>query len=275
MKKILYALVATAFAISCSEFEIYETPYPDSATVNINVEWTTLHDGDAAPTEYAILNNGTEQKVSEETTYILEPTADNDFLVYNFPSGITISNGVATLNEATRVASDPEPNPGHLYYGTVSVALVADNEQDIKVVTCRGTAPLTINLSYDKDYIANISSAIVELSGIATSRNLLTGLLTDESTLFQYPTLDDSGTLTLSYNIFGTIGSAQELTITFITVDNQTMTVTSDLSTLFSTFNDNMETLILTGDLNLPINIEANGSINNWGNGSGGTVTAK
>ncbi len=275
MKKILFMLMATAIATSCSEFEIYDTPYPDSATINLSVEWTTLHDDDTVPTQYAILNNGAEQKVSAETTYIIDPSASGDFLVYNLPAGITITDGVATLDEATRVAVDPEPNPEHLYYGVGSATLIADKEQDIKISTYRATAPLTLKLSYAQSEATNIQKATIELSGIAQTRDLTTGALSDSGTLTKYPTIDENeSTLILEYNIFGTIGDAQELTITFTTTDNQTMIVTSDLTSQLSSFNDDMKSLTLTGNLNLPTDLEVEGSIGIWDKIDEGDVTA-
>ncbi len=276
MKKILYMLLATAFATSCGEFEIYDTPYPSSATINLSAEWTTLHDGDTAPTEYAILNDGTEQKVSAETTYIIDPTADSDFLVYNLPSGITISNGVATLNEATRAATDPEPNPEHLYYGVGSVTLIADKEQEIKVTTKRATAPLTLKLDYEASEVKNIKSAVVELSGIAQTRNLTTDALADSGTLTKYITSisDSESTLTLDYKILGILGDKQELVITFKTTDDQTIIAKSDLTSQLTSFNDDMEPVTLAGDMNLPTDLETEGSIIGWEDVNEGSGTA-
>lgn len=264
MKKLLYIL--PLLAIGCSEFEIYDTPYPDSATINLSAEWTTLHDGDTAPTEYAILNDGTEQKVSEQTTYIVDPTASGDFLVYNLPSGITISNGVATLDEATRAATDPEPNPEHLYYGVGSVTLIADKEQDVTVTTYRATAPLTLKLSYEASEVENIAKTVVELSGIITAKNLWSGESEYNDTLTQYPTISSaSSELVLTYNIMGVDDSgSQILTITYTTTDDQTIIVTGDLTSQLASFNDDMEPVTLAGDMNLPNDLETEGSIIGW-----------
>lgn len=270
MKKILYILLATAFAISCSEFKIYDTPYPNSATVNLSAEWTTLHEGDTAPTEFAILNNGTQQKVSAETVYILDPTTDNDFIVYNLPSGFTISGGVATLNNLST-------NPEHLYYGTGSTTLVSDTEQDIKVTTHRATAPLTIKLNYVASEVLNVSSAVIELSGIAQTRDLSSGALSNAGTLTHNVSSISAAesTLTLNYTILGTVGDSQELKITFTTTDNQTIIVTSELNSQLGSFNSNMNSVSLTGDLNLPTDLETEGSIVGWSDFVGGSGTAK
>ncbi len=263
--------------MGCSEFEIYDTPYPNSATINISVEWTTLHDGDTAPTEFAILNGGTEQRVSAETTYILDPAADNDFLIYNLPSGITVSNGVATLNEATRAATDPEPNPEHLYYGVGTVTLTADKEQSISVKTARATAPLTLKLSYEASEVANIDKTVVELSGIITAKNLYSGESEYNDTITQYPTISEaSSELVLTYNIMGVDDSgSQILTITYTTTDNQTIVVTGDLTSELASFNDDMEPVILTGEMNLPTDLETEGSIKGWEDVNEGSDTAK
>ncbi len=197
-------------------------------------------------------------------------------MVYNLPSGITISNGVATLNEATRAATDPEPNPEHLYYGVGSVTLIADKEQEIKVTTKRATAPLTLKLDYEASEVKNIKSAVVELSGIAQTRNLTTDALADSGTLTKYITSisDSESTLTLDYKILGILGDKQELVITFKTTDDQTIIAKSDLTSQLTSFNDDMEPVTLAGDMNLPTDLETEGSIIGWEDVNEGSGTA-
>ncbi len=274
-----YSWITSIIGIFMDDITIpnYNTDNPDKATIYLSAEWTTLHDGDTAPTEYTILNNGTEQRVSAETIYLLDPSASGDFLVYNLPSGITISDGVATLSEATRAATDPEPNPEHLYYGVGSATLIADQEQDIKVTTSRATAPLTLQLSYVQSEVMNIAKAVVELSGIITAKNLWTGESEYNDTLTQYPTISDtSSELEITYNIMGVDDSgSQILTITYTTIDDKTIIVTSDITSQLASFNDDMEPVTLAGDMNLPTDLDGVGSITDWDNVEAGDGTAR
>ncbi|MFI3323084.1 MAG: hypothetical protein R3Y50_11280 [Rikenellaceae bacterium] len=266
MRKIIYTVAIAFLAVSCYKSDIYNTPNPTEGTTKVTVEWSLLHDGDSAPTTYTILQGGVEQQMNSTTnTFILEPTNDEEFVVYNSPSGVVIKDGVASLGEMTRTAVDPEIMPENLYYGVGKIDFIEDYISTDKITTKRGTAPLTIKLSYDQSEAKNIGSVKVELSGIASERNLRSDALSSGVTLTQYPTIDtENSEITLQYNILGTTSDFQELKITLTTTDNQQRVVVSDISSQFLGFNSAMNPLTLSGNMNLPADLEIEGSISDW-----------
>ncbi len=261
---------------SCVKETIYNTPYPDSATAEFTTLWSNLHTGESAPSSYVLYVGEDRYDISDvNTTLILEPISSESFLVYNTPSGITITDGVATLGEAARVAVDPEPEPGSLYYGRLELDLIKDNVMNVTVTANRGTAPLTITLDYKSSEVVNIKSAVATLSGVAASRNLRTDALLDPVTLTHYAVVDAAKSeLTLNYNLLGVVSSSQILTLTYTTVDGQTKVVEADLSAQLANFNSNLSPLSLRGNMYLPTDLESEGSISDWNQVNGGDSSA-
>lgn len=70
----------------------------------------------------------------------------------------------------------------------------------------------------------------------------------------------------ITFNILGVNeGDSQILTFTFTTTDQQTITATSDLTSQFTSFNDNMSPVALSGGLDIPTDLEADGiTIGGW-----------
>ncbi len=275
MKKIAYIITALALA-SCVTEPIYNTEHPDKSTINFSTLWSSMHDGESAPNNY-VLNVGKDHYgiTNVKTTLLLEPSTSEIFLAHNTPTNITIANGVASLNEATRVASDPEPKPGSLYYGRLEVNLTKDKETDVEFAVKRGTAPLTITLNYKPSEVVNITNVVATLSGVAATRNLYTDAVSEEVTLTHYIVIDDTkNQLTLNYNLLGIISDSQVLTLTYTTADNQTKVVKSVISGNLTNFNNQLTAVTLSGDMNLPTDLEQQGSISEWNTIYGGDSSA-
>ncbi len=275
MKKIAYIITALALLVSCIKEPIYNTTHPTKGTAMLSIDWADLHAGESVPSSFALDVGGDEYIVVDATLPILlDPQAQQEFLMHSPSGGMSISDGIATLLEATRVAQDPEPLPESLYYDWQIMDIVADRVHNVSITPKRGNAMLTLKLNYKESEAANIQEITVTLSGIAATRNLRTDAISDEVTLTHYPDFGTASPLELKFNIFGTIGTEQILTIAYTTIDGVTKAVSSNLSSQLASFNTNMEALTLTGDMNLPTDLEAEGSISDWTTGSGGSGTA-
>lgn len=275
MKKILYIFGVAMTLLGCYKSEIYDTPSPEKGTLELTIEWTNLHAGDNQPSKYIVLHNSKEYSYANPSNILteLEPNERDEFLVYNLPNGMRVTDGIATLGEATRALAAPDPKPEHIYYGLGKVDLIKDFVAKLTITTKRGTAPLILKLDYEKNEVENIKSVKVELSGIATKRNLLTDVLSDAAVFTLFPTLSPKAEeLVLNYNIFGTVGDKQELKITFTTASGQTKVVTSNIGTQLVEFNSAMKPLTLTGNMHLPTDVEAVGSISDWNEVNNGNI---
>ncbi len=266
---ILFA--ATALLFGCEDSQNGSNPIDPSITapVSMTVEWNDIYPGDSAPDGYVMLVGPYEYDFSRNTFDSIFPAGnDLEFIVYNEPLGIVFTNGIATLAEATRVAVNPERQPDNLYYGKGVYSLVEGEHADITIPTKRGTAPLTVRIAYNKTLAPSLSSEITaSLSGVAATRNLHTGELSDEVVFHSTVTLDNSeDQFELNFNIFGVIGERQVVTLVVSDVNGNPTNISYDITSELQDFNTAMEPTVVDATLPIPI-IEwelADISINNY-----------
>ncbi len=263
MKILVRTIMAVALLSSCVKDPIYDTPYPNASSIDVTVDWSALHPGDVAPTPSQLYIGGEHYTISNPTQHYApiptQPTVE--LLLHNTPEGITISNGVATLNGTPYTVE-----PGALYYGTDEVALKLDYVSSSTLLAERGTAPLNLAFSFTASEASNMQSVVVTLTGIASVRDLRTDALSAPVELVYNLTAADLATspLVLSYNLLGVVGSSQLLTIHLTTTDGVERTITSELAPQLTTFNDKMEELTLMSELELPVDAHTTGTITNW-----------
>ncbi len=265
MKKriLLFSTTVVLLLSSCIKEAIYNTPFPENGMLALNIEWQNLHPTDNTPSQYASYADNIETIHYESGEIIVVEQEENkEVLVYNLPSGITIDSGIARLNSTTRATSYTLA-PDHLYYDIVQLRVPIDSFQIVDFATIRGTVSLSFTLSYDQSELENITSTRVELTGIATSRNLLTGELISQGDLVQDYTFDAAeSSLTLNYNILGTVGDEQILRFIFETTTGQEFVSVANVSQIVANVNSSMLSVSATANLALPMDIEleANGT---------------
>ncbi len=272
MKKIIFALLVTSSLLGCYESKLSNTENPDDSTLELTTSWGVMHEGEIEPSKYTMYIDGERQSLSDSINrFILEEYEEHDFLVHNNPRGMNITDGIASLTAATRAVLDPEPNPLSLYYGREITILERDLVTYLTLNTKRGTAPILFNLRYEPSEVVNVSSVKVELKGIAAIRNLHTDELSDEVTLTHYPIItSSSSSISVLYNILGVVGDKQELIVTITDINGGSRVISSDITKALRDFNEEMEPLTFTHDIELPLDATLDDIvINKWDIGYG------
>ena len=257
---------------SCYKSEFSNTPNPEKNTLKLTVAWD-LHEGEETPSSHT-LYIGADKRSVDGTTYTVfaEPAEKQTIFIHNSPTGMAVVDKVATLGEATRsVPTDPEPLSGSLYYGREVVNLPQDHISTVTIESIKGSAQILFKLEYPSSEVANVRSVKVELSGVAATRNLVSGELSNEVVLTQYPKLQAStGSINVLYNVLGTVGAKQEFTITVTDINGDEKSVKSDITEQLKQFNAKLIPLTFGNSLDLPHDVEQGDfTINDWTVGEG------
>ncbi len=270
------ALLISALALtSCLAEPIYNTVHPSKGTTVLNINWNNLHRDQSIPTHLALFAGRDAYVIDDITLPIfVEPQAQQTFLMHNIPDGISLMDDIATLSQHSSESQESGSEPQSLYYALTTMDITADELHVLDLTSKRGNAMLTLKLGYEQGDLDMISNITATLSGIAATRNLRTDEISNEVTLSRYPDLGTASTIELKFNIFGTLGTEQILTLTFTTTDGRTKSITSDLSSELANFNTNMNALTFTGKLDLSVELEVEGSITDWNEKLEGSGTA-
>ncbi len=271
MKRAIFTLCALGFLLSaCIKTPIDSTADKTKGSVVISPEWN-LPTGEIAPQEwYLYTDYQTFYNYGLSGTQTISPAQSKELLIYNDPLGIDVYGGVASLEAAVRSSTiDYNPVPDNLYYGKSTLEINPNSIHNLSISTMRGTAKLYFTLDYDLSAQSEISSVKVELSGIASSRNLLTDKLSGEVTLSHYPIINPSnGQLKVFYNVLGVVGTKQELAIMITEKNGKSYSYISDITAELANLNSNMSDLhfenglVVEGDI-----ILGDWSIDEWESG--------
>lgn len=258
---------------SCVKDTVYNTPHPLQGSVKITTDWSDRSSESVLPDNYTLrIDNAADQNVTEATnTYYLKfPSGAYDLLVYNTPSGITVSGNTATVN--TLADGTLEPLPGYLFSASQTLDVQKDDTLRTTVKMQQRIRQLTLVLKLKAGDEERFQSVTATLSGIASTVDLRTGALSATGNQLLAPSFklitdaeDGLPRLKATVRLLGIIPDAsQKLVVTVTMKDNSEHPINSDLTDQLKKFSQSVEPLPLDADFELPVDMGASGSINDW-----------
>lgn len=274
-------LAAVLSLTACVKDDLYDTPHPDKGAIVVQVDWSDLMP-EAVPDSYVINVDGEEQTVSGTTNTVdkLAEPGEHTLLIYNRPTGISISGDVASVNEAAAsraetVSVNIEPLPDYLFSFFTTIDVQADDTLRIQTKPVQHIRQVEMELSVTEGDHERVASVRGTFSGVERSVNLRTGehpgTVSQTHTAFAL----DGCKYTASFRLMGIVPSkAQTLTVDITFSNGDTQQVVSDLSQQMAGFNDGVQPIRLTGNLRLPVEGSFSGSIESWQQADGGNTDA-
>lgn len=319
----LIAIAALLTVAACDVNDpIFNTPHPDRGALMLTADWTAREEGAPIPQAYTALlagqtftlTNAGATDTSSATSVILPglfSPGEATLLAYNQPEGVTIAQGIATIDRITstdgiaatnRAPASPDalqrPDPGLLFSAAATTTIVADDTVHLRLPMRQLFRRVQFALTITGGAPERITSIEARLEGMAAGVNLTTGEVTGEAAsqassqtggqLASQPALQPSSVrlpfvriankLTAEILVPGIIPSATQRTVVLLTfADGKQQTATTDVSQAFINFNDadKLKPLRLSGSLYAPVGSEVEGSsIVNWEDIEGGDVDA-
>lgn len=274
---------AALLLVSCDVKDpIYNTPHPDKGSITGTTEWTERGEGVVIPAQYRVEASGT-TTTADETTFTLpglfEP-GDVEVLAYNLPAGVSINNGIATMNAVANGTSGTllVPDAGVLFSGTTTAHVVADDVARVTLAMQQRMRQVRFTLTITDGDPERITTVKARLNGVAGSVNLRMGEVTGDATAITLPFVRKGDKLTAEIWTMGIATGAKQLIVTTLSFsDGNQAKTTADVTDTFRDFNaDKLTPLNITGSLYAPIGAELDGSIIDWtaGNGDGSDMDA-
>lgn len=257
----------------CVKDTLYNTPHPAEGAVKITTDWSTRSSESVLPTDYTLRISGMEKQQVQEATNVfhslLAPGA-YELLVYNTPSGFTVSGNTATI--ALLVEGTLKPLPGYLFSASQTLSVQQDDTLRTTVKMQQRIRQLTLVLKLKAGDEARFKSVTATLSGIASTIDLRTGALSAIGNELLAPSFvlstdaeDGLPRLTATVRLLGIVpDTSQHLLVTVTMNDGTAHPIESDLTALLKNFSQSVEPLVLDADFELPVEMGASGSINDW-----------
>ena len=262
-------------AVSCDVKDpIYNTPHPDHGIVTGVTEWSQRGEGVAVPTEYCVEESGTTTTANGAVFTLpglFEP-GDVEVLAYNFPAGVSIDGGIATVGTLL------VPDAGVLFSGVATTHVVADDTARVTLAMQQRMREVRFTLTVTDGDPERITAIEARLDGVAASIDLRTGEVTGNSASVMLSFVRKDNKLTANLWTVGIATGAKQQIVTTLTFSdgNRTETI-ADVTDIFRNFNaDKLTPLGVTGSLYAPVGAEPDGTIIDWkpGNGDGSDVDA-
>lgn len=316
------ALLATASLVllpaACDVKDpIFNTPHPDRGALVLTADWSAREEGAPIPQAYTALLAGQTFALTTagatgaaSATSVILPglfsPGEATLLAYNQPEGVTIAQGIATIDRAPAspdALPSPDdalqrPDPGLLFSAAATTTIVADDTVHLRLPMRQLFRRVQFALTITGGDPQRITSIEARLEGMAAGVDLATGEVTGEVTgqitgdvtgqPASQPSLQPSSVrlpfvriankLTAEILVPGIIPAATQRTVVQLTFsDGKQQTATTDVSQAFANFNDadKLKPLRLSGSLYAPVGSEIEGgSIVNWEDIEGGDVDA-
>lgn len=258
---------------SCVKDTLYNTPHPNLGAVKITTDWSARSTESVLPTNYTLRISGTEEQQVQEATNVfhslLAPGAC-DLLVYNSPSGFTVSQNTASVS--TLADATLNPLPGYLFSASQTLSVQQDDTLRTTVKMQQRIRQLTLVLKLQPGDETRFKSVTATLSGIASTVDLRTGALSATGNELLAPSFelltnaeDGLPRLKATVRLLGIIPDASQKLMVTVTMKNDTKhPIPSDLTARLKNFSQSVEPLVLDADFELPVEMGASGSINDW-----------
>ncbi len=279
-KTIIYKSLAAAAVLalsSCVKDDLYNTPHPDYGVAAVAL---VLPEG-ASSDGFYIEISGTPYADSDGTYYFSNPLVpgEHDVLAHNYPEGMSVTGGIATVNAAdgSALALDNliDPLPEHLYSGKDRILIEADDTTRLHLDMVQRTRDLHIELTIPEGDPETVISITGVLEGVAGAYDLWNETLYGDAVSTCPEFSRDGATVTADLRLLGIMGSVQMLTFYIVFTNGETLVVESDLTESLAGFNDSKDSFTLTGRLHILVEADFEASIIDWEQTDGGNFDAR
>lgn len=291
MKTIIALLSCVALLLTaCDKKDGHKTSHPDKGAVAGTTEWSQRGEDVAIPAQYRVEaagNAATANGAAFVVPGLFEP-GTVEVLAYNLPAGVSVNDGIATINTmpdaaANATADDTPPtllipDAGVFFSGTATADAIADDTVRITLPMHQRMRRIHFTLTVTEGDPERIIAIEARLDGVAAAVDLRTGELTGNSASVMLSFARKGDRLTAEVWTMGIATGAKQQIVTTLTFTdgNRTETI-ADLTDTFRDFNaDKLTPLTVTGSLYAPVGAKPDGTIINWtaGNGDGSDVDA-
>ncbi|WFE84400.1 hypothetical protein [Parabacteroides chongii] len=274
----------------CDKKDGHKTSHPDKGAVAGTTEWSQRGEDVAIPAQYRVEaagNTATANGTAFVVPGLFEP-GTVEVLAYNLPAGVSVNDGIATINTmpdaAANAAADGTPptllipDAGVFFSGTATADAIADDTVRITLPMHQRMRRIHFTLTVTEGDPERIASVESRLEGVAAAIELRTGEVTGDSTAVRIPFARTADRLTADVWTAGIVVEATHRIVTTLTFsDGHHITTIADVTDLLRNFNaDKLTPLDVTGSLFAPVGAGPNGTIIDWtsGNGKGDDVDA-
>ncbi len=267
MKKILTIILTSVILCSCYKSDIYNTIHPGAGKLHIFLQNPTINEDYSAPTDYIVNYNGEDHTITVNKEYISEDLDPNTYMVYvyNDPQYITLDSAIATVKTTNDIV---EHLPGHLFFGFKKVKVSADSISQTDFNILQITRALKFKFAISNGNPNRIVSLTATIRGVANQWNCI----------YQHPIGNPvSVQPILAYNaenhsiegtahLLGMNGTEQILTIDLVYEDSYDETITTDISSFLTNFNniDKHNSMTIKGNMRTPSRGEIGATITDW-----------
>ena len=291
MRKTLLLLLLPPLLASCGAKDPnYNTAHPDHGTVTLTADWSQRGTGIDIPASYTVQAGDYTATLDDAThliDHLFEPGAYR-FYIYNTPEQVSISGTTAVVAAASGnwdgVGAFVAASPGWLFTCAMDAVIEKDTEYELTAAMQQQVRQLTLVIEPTGGTTDRIEGVEGYLSGAAATLDMDNGTHGTPSnvtlTFTKITSGADAGKWSATVRLLGVAGAAQQLTaqIRFSGNSPQPVTLTSDLTTMLTTFNaGKTKPLALDGKVvETPTGADFSTTITDWtpGNGDGSNVDA-
>lgn len=266
IKSVFSLIIASILMLSSSvKDELYNTPHPNKGAVVITMDWNNILP-ENIPNDYVLSIDSEQQPIKGKTTVVnelIEP-GKHTLLVYNRPDGMTIGNGMATVEAKEGLLINPLPE--HLFSRTQEINVVQDDTLRVTHRMEQRTRDLHLRLTVTEGNPELIKSVAGRLDGVAGRFDFASQKTTGEAVAnrFVFSRINDK--LVANVRLLGVMGTVQKLTLKITFTDRpDVQDVEIDLSKALATFGESMTSgLEIKGNVETPIGTDATATITEW-----------
>lgn len=276
---VLTVAVVTALSFtSCVKDELFNTPHPDKGAVVVSADFSERSASCTAPAEYLLHHTccevaepctmpGGDEKCHPE----LFSPGSHTFHAWNVCEKITVADGTVKVNETA--PGTIESMPGYLFTAREEKEIVKDDTTHVEIKMLQRTRDLRLELTVtegDPELIASVRGTLTGVAGAFDLAGQTTPMGNAANATVAFARDEDK--LTAGARLLGFIGTAPTLTLEIVFTDGRTQTVLHDsFAEAVKDFGKEMtETLVLTNNLNTPVEAGMTATIEEWKPGNGG-----
>lgn len=278
MKRYLYMLLCGAAAFgSCVKDDLVDTPHPDKGAVVVTADFSRRSAGCAVPAEYTLHHTCCEAAEpctmpgeGEKCLPELFAPGSHTFHAWNSCEKMTATDGTVKVNEI--VSGTIESLPGYLFTAREEKEIVRDDTTRVNIKMLQRTRDLRLELTVTEGDPELIASVRGTLTGVAGAFDLAGQTVTGNAANATVAFTLKGDQLTAEARLLGFTGTAPTLTLEIAFTDGRTQTVVNDsFAEAVKDFGKEMtETLVLTNNLNTPVEAGMTATIEEWKPGNGG-----
>lgn len=265
---------------SCVKKEIFYTPHPDKGVMAAKADFTSRSQECPVPQEYRLLHTC----CGEASPYILPSAEEKNlselfepdshvFHAWNECEGMTVSAGKINIDIAN---GNLENMPGYIFTSRMENIIVKDDTTRIVIPMQQRVRDVHFDITVTEGDPELIASVTGTLTGVASIFDIENQTIIGEGQTTTINFSRNGDKLLADVRLLGFIGSSPTLTLDVQFVDDREQTVDdANFAEAVKNFGSNMtETLVLTNNMNTPIETGMEATIEDWqaGNGSGDNI---